>query len=164
MTSCLRVLTSASLDSSPSLLLVSPDGSKVLINCGEGCQRAFIEYGQKVATVQAVCLTQLNHDAVGGLPGFLLTASDIHALHSNSSNQGKNGGVAGTTTTTTTIVEENEILVQDDDDEPAQQGSNTLALQQRKKSKKTSLVRSLQTSCPNRNADAREHSPSSRCL
>lgn len=81
MTSSLRVLTASSLDSSPSLLLVSPDGSKVLIDCGEGSQRAFIEYGQKVSSVQAVCLTQISHESVGGLPGFLLTSSDIHALN-----------------------------------------------------------------------------------
>jgi ribonuclease Z len=77
MTSCVRVLTAASLDSSPSLLLVAPDGSKVLIDCGEGCQRAFIEGSQKVATVQAICLTKISHTTVGGLPGFLLTSSDI---------------------------------------------------------------------------------------
>lgn len=86
MTSSIRVLTAASIDSSPSLLLVAPDGSKILIDCGEGCQRAFIEYSQKVSSVQCICLTQLCNDSIGGLPGLLLTLSDILALNDNDDN------------------------------------------------------------------------------
>ena len=31
--------------------------------------------------MQAICLTQISHETVGGLPGFLLTSSDIHSLN-----------------------------------------------------------------------------------
>ena len=67
------------MDSSPAILLINTDGSKILVNCGEGCQRTFLEHSQKLATVQAVCLTDLTHDTVGGLPGMILTVSDVAA-------------------------------------------------------------------------------------
>ena len=86
MTSSIRILTTSSLDSNPSLLIVSPDGSKTLINCGEGCQRSFLESGSssgvvasalRVSSVNRICLTHIGHDAVGGLPGMILTTSDV---------------------------------------------------------------------------------------
>jgi ribonuclease Z len=79
MTSCVRILSTASVDSSPSILLVATDGSKVLVNCGEGCQRAFIEYGQRLSTVSTICLCSLHHSMVGGLPGAILTTADVVA-------------------------------------------------------------------------------------
>ena len=75
MTSCLRVLSTQELDSFPSILLVSPNGKKILVNCGEGCQRIFLEHGQKVSSIDTVCLTHLGHESLGGLPGMILTAS-----------------------------------------------------------------------------------------
>ena len=77
MTSCVRVLSTQALDSFPSILLVAPNGKKILVNCGEGCQRIFLEFGQKVSTIDTVCLTHLGHETVGGLPGMILTASDV---------------------------------------------------------------------------------------
>lgn len=77
MTCLVRILTTKSVDSSPAILLISPDGSKTLVNCGEGCQRVFLEYGQKLSTVNRVCLTHLSHDSIGGLPGLILTTADI---------------------------------------------------------------------------------------
>lgn len=86
MTSSIRILTIASLDSSPSLLIVSPDGSKTLINCGEGCQRSFLESASassacvgtlRVSSVNRVCLTHIGHDTLGGLPGMILTTADV---------------------------------------------------------------------------------------
>jgi ribonuclease Z len=77
MTCSVRILTTHTLDSSPSILLVSPDGSKTVVNCGEGCQRSFLEYSQKMTTVNRVCLTHLSHDSIGGLPGMILTSSDV---------------------------------------------------------------------------------------
>eukprot|EP00536_Pseudo-nitzschia_multiseries_P004462 jgi/Psemu1/253636/estExt_Genewise1Plus.C_740055 len=77
MTSSVRVLSTQTLDSSPSILLVAPNGKKTLVNCGEGCQRIFLEFGQKVATIDRVCLTHLGHATIGGLPGMILTASDV---------------------------------------------------------------------------------------
>jgi len=112
-------LTEATLDSSPSLLLVSPDGSKTLVNCGEGCQRSFLEAvgGLRLRTVHRVCLTHIGHDAIGGLPGMILTVADsvdttTTALHRMS-----------TTTTTTTANhvnagEKRKISEKDDDARP----------------------------------------------
>ena len=79
MTASVRILTIASLDSNPSLLVVSPDGSKTLVNCGEGCQRSFLESAAavRISSVNRVCLTHLGHDAVGGLPGMILTSADV---------------------------------------------------------------------------------------
>ena len=84
MTASIRVLTTSALDSSPSLLIVSPNGSKTLINCGEGCQRSFLESSSKagvgslrVSSVNRICLTHIDHHAVGGLPGMILTTADV---------------------------------------------------------------------------------------
>lgn len=79
MTAVVRILTVSTVDSSPAILLVAPDGGKILVNCGEGCQRSFLETAQRISTVQAVCLTHLSHDSVGGLPGMILTAADAAA-------------------------------------------------------------------------------------
>lgn len=99
MTTSIRVLTTSTLDSSPSLLIAGGDGSKILINCGEGCQRSFLESSSssslarstssgaslssrpntgalKVRSVKMVCLTSLGHESLGGLPGFILTSAD----------------------------------------------------------------------------------------
>ena len=79
MTASVRVLTTLSVDSSPTLLIVSPDGSKTIVNCGEGCQRTFLEYTQKMSSVDRVCLTHLSHETVGGLPGMILSTADVAA-------------------------------------------------------------------------------------
>lgn len=77
MTASVRILTTSSVDSNPAILLVEPDGSKILINCGEGSQRSFLDSQQRVSTVKAVCLTHLSYESIGGLPGMILTASDV---------------------------------------------------------------------------------------
>jgi ribonuclease Z len=86
MTASIRILTIATLDSNPSLLIVSPDGSKTLINCGEGCQRSFLESASassadvgtlRISSVNRVCLTHIGHDTLGGLPGMILTTADV---------------------------------------------------------------------------------------
>mmetsp|Transcript_42264 Transcript_42264/g.47210 ORF Transcript_42264/g.47210 Transcript_42264/m.47210 type:complete len:900 (-) Transcript_42264:115-2814(-) len=77
MTSCVRVLSTQTLDSFPSILLVSRNGKKIIVNCGEGCQRVFLEFGQKISTVDRICLTHLGHETIGGLPGMILTTSDV---------------------------------------------------------------------------------------
>lgn len=87
MTASVRVLSTSSVDSSPSILFIAPNGSKVLVNCGEGCQRLFLEHSQKISTVKAVCLTHLANETIGGLPGMILTTADaanISALASGS--------------------------------------------------------------------------------
>ena len=87
MTSCVRVLSTQELDSFPSILLVSPNGKKILVNCGEGCQRIFLEHGQKVSSIDTVCLTHLGHESLGGLPGMILTASDVLKMATESAKQ-----------------------------------------------------------------------------
>jgi len=87
MTACVRILSTSSVDSSPSILLVNADGTKILVDSGEGCQRCFLEHGQKVSTVRAVCLTHLSHTSIGGLPGLILTSADVQASSSGSEYQ-----------------------------------------------------------------------------
>lgn len=77
MSAVVRILSTKGLDSSPTILMVSPGGDKTIINCGEGCQRIFLEFSQKMATVSRVCLTHLSHESIGGLPGMILTTADI---------------------------------------------------------------------------------------
>mmetsp|Transcript_19884 Transcript_19884/g.41926 ORF Transcript_19884/g.41926 Transcript_19884/m.41926 type:complete len:939 (+) Transcript_19884:151-2967(+) len=97
MTSCVRVLSTHTLDSFPSILLVAPNGKKTLVNCGEGCQRIFLEFGQKVATIDRVCLTHLGHETIGGLPGMILTASDVLKQATDHAKQAAAVKVANTT-------------------------------------------------------------------
>lgn len=60
----------------------------------------FLEHGQKVSSIQSICLTQLQHleprgvcgsDSIGGLPGMILTTADVQALtlQANDDNQQK---------------------------------------------------------------------------
>ena len=79
MTSSVRILSTTTVDSSPAILLVAPNGKKTLVNCGEGCQRIFLEFGQKLSSVNRVCLTHLSHSTLGGLPGMILTSADVMA-------------------------------------------------------------------------------------
>lgn len=79
MTALVRILTTSTLDSSPAILLIAPDGSKILVNCGEGNQRAFLNNSQRLSTVHTVCLTHLAPEAIGGLPGTILTSADAVA-------------------------------------------------------------------------------------
>jgi ribonuclease Z len=104
MTSSLRILSTSSVDSvMPSLLLVNPDGTKYLVGCGEGSQRLMLEHQQKLATVTAVCCPVLHHSSVLGLPGWILTATDVFKnSRSQQLQQQQTTAVAVTTTTTTT--------------------------------------------------------------
>ncbi len=78
MTSSIRILTKFTVDSSPALLLVSPNGDTTLVNCGEGCQRSFLETtGLRTRSITRVCLTHIGHDAIGGLGGMVLTTADV---------------------------------------------------------------------------------------
>lgn len=84
MTTSLRVLSVGSRDfCSPALLLVGPTGRKILVNCGEGCQRAILEYKQSLRSIGHVALCSLNAHYLGGLPGFILTSSDTNTAAIN---------------------------------------------------------------------------------
>jgi ribonuclease BN (tRNA processing enzyme) len=95
-----RFLSTASVDSSPMVLLVNGDATTYLVNCGEGCQRQVLEHRQRLAGIKAVCCTRLLDGAgtIGGLPGLLLTASDAgggsgggSGSSQTKSNRGNNG-------------------------------------------------------------------------
>ena len=69
------VLSTWSSDSAPSLLFTA-DTERLVINVPEGWQRLCVEQKIKIGKVDAVCLTHLGPSAVGGLPGYQLTAYD----------------------------------------------------------------------------------------
>ncbi|KAJ8609873.1 hypothetical protein CTAYLR_007495 [Chrysophaeum taylorii] len=71
----LQLLSTSSGDSSPSVL-VSSDAERILFNAGEGWQRMCVEQGVRISRCDTMCLTHLSPDAVGGLPGYLLTTAD----------------------------------------------------------------------------------------
>lgn len=118
MTSSVRILTTASVDSTPSLLLVAPNGDKILVNCGEGCQRAFLEAsGLKLKTVKRICLTRLHPTVLGGLPGLLLTLADasenatlaVAAMQQEKANRNNNRQPQNNGTTDKTTNASNEV-------------------------------------------------------
>ena len=71
----LQVLASGTWDAPASLFLTSlQSGDSYLFNCGEGLQRFCQEHGLKMAgRLRRVLLTRLTWEAIGGLPGALLT-------------------------------------------------------------------------------------------
>ena len=85
MSASIKILTTSTIDSSPSVLFISPNGRKTLINCGEGCQRSFLEASERVRSVNQICLTHIGHGATGGLPGMILTSADAAAASSGDS-------------------------------------------------------------------------------
>lgn len=70
-----QLLSTWTGDSAPSLLVVA-DAERLVFNAPEGWQRLCVEHGVKVARVSTLCVTDLSPSAVGGLPGYMLTAAD----------------------------------------------------------------------------------------
>lgn len=54
-------------------LLYRFNGTKILIDCGEGTQVSVKQAGWGFKSIDAVCLTHYHADHTAGLPGFLLT-------------------------------------------------------------------------------------------
>ena len=48
----------------------------VCVGAGEGWQRLCVELGVKISRVERVAVTHLDPSAVGGVPGYCLTAAD----------------------------------------------------------------------------------------
>lgn len=71
----LHILSTRTSDSSPSVML-SADRERIVFNAGEGWQRLCVEQGVRVSKCDTMCLTHISPEAVGGLPGYLLTAAD----------------------------------------------------------------------------------------
>lgn len=57
-------------------LLVSYNGSKILIDCGEGTQVAMKVQGTGFKAIDAICFTHYHADHTAGLPGLLLTIAN----------------------------------------------------------------------------------------
>ena len=94
MTASIKILTTSTIDSSPSIIIVSPNGHKTLINCGEGCQRSFLESTDRVRSVNQVCLTHIGYTATGGLPGMILTSADAAQASATALEQNGQGASA----------------------------------------------------------------------
>ena len=54
-------------------LMVTYNGSSLLIDCGEGTQIAIREKGWSFKPIDVICFTHFHGDHIGGLPGLLLT-------------------------------------------------------------------------------------------
>jgi ribonuclease Z len=91
MTASVKILTTSTIDSSPSIIIVSPNGHKTLINCGEGCQRSFLESTDRVRSVNQVCITHIGYTATGGLPGMILTSADAAQASATALRVGQKG-------------------------------------------------------------------------
>ena len=68
-----QILSTYSVDSYPCIAIIS-ENSRILIDCGEGTQRLCIEHRIRLSKLECICLTRLNPQTMGGLPGLCLTA------------------------------------------------------------------------------------------
>lgn len=57
-------------------LLISYNGSKILIDCGEGTQVSMKMSGSGFKAIDAICFTHYHADHTAGLPGLLLTIAN----------------------------------------------------------------------------------------
>ncbi|KAJ2895052.1 hypothetical protein IWW38_002405, partial [Coemansia aciculifera] len=57
-------------------VLVQIDSQRYLFNCGEGTQRLGFENKMRMSKISAIFLTRVDWEAMGGLPGMLLTLAD----------------------------------------------------------------------------------------
>ncbi|WIA11634.1 hypothetical protein OEZ85_011737 [Tetradesmus obliquus] len=72
----LQVFNVDNSTASPSVLLVL-DNKRYLFNAGEGIQRHFIEYKQKMRQITSVLATRVSTDTLAGLPGMLLSQVSV---------------------------------------------------------------------------------------
>eukprot|EP01027_Heterolobosea_sp_BB2_P010403 GEZU01015266.1.p1 GENE.GEZU01015266.1~~GEZU01015266.1.p1 ORF type:complete len:382 (-),score=101.15 GEZU01015266.1:372-1487(-) len=77
-----QILGTATGDSCPSVLIFF-DNKRYLFDCGEGTQRFCTEFKVKLSKLANVFVTEVAPDAVGGLPGMMLTLADIGHSHLN---------------------------------------------------------------------------------
>ncbi|KZT39457.1 hypothetical protein SISSUDRAFT_984836 [Sistotremastrum suecicum HHB10207 ss-3] len=68
-------LSQSTADSNPSILLTF-DSGKYLFNCGEGTTRLLIQNRRGFRKVKGIFATRVNTDAVGGIPGTLMSLAD----------------------------------------------------------------------------------------
>jgi len=75
----LRIIGSGGGDLSPSILL-NFDQKSYLFNCGEGTQRFCIQHKIKLGKISNVFFTRTSYDAMGGMPGLMLTLETANSL------------------------------------------------------------------------------------
>ncbi|KAG0356174.1 hypothetical protein BG005_004902 [Podila minutissima] len=76
MKAYLQVLSSGTADCSPSIILHF-DSQRYMINCGEGTQRLCMESKLRFSKLQTILFTRNHWECFGGVPGMLLTLSDV---------------------------------------------------------------------------------------
>ncbi|KAG0093309.1 hypothetical protein BGZ92_006417 [Podila epicladia] len=76
MKAYLQVLSSGTADCSPSIILHF-DSQRYMINCGEGTQRLCMESKMRFSKLQTILFTRNHWECFGGVPGMLLTLSDV---------------------------------------------------------------------------------------
>ena len=76
-----QVLGTGANNLAPSLLVRTIRGN-YLFNAGDGLQRFFVEHKVKMGKIKGIFLTDLSSETIGGLPGALLTMSDLSADNS----------------------------------------------------------------------------------
>ncbi|KAJ1511101.1 hypothetical protein HMI54_001047 [Coelomomyces lativittatus] len=70
-----EIAYSGSFDASPSIVFKF-DSKHYLFNCGEVSQRFFIQHKLKISRIEQLFATKFDWNAIGGIPGFLLTRND----------------------------------------------------------------------------------------
>ncbi|KAF9159871.1 Zinc phosphodiesterase ELAC protein 2 [Actinomortierella ambigua] len=76
MKAYLQVLSNGTADCSPSVILHF-DSQRYMINCGEGTQRLCMESKLRFSKLKTIFFTRTHWDCAGGVPGMLLTLSDV---------------------------------------------------------------------------------------
>ncbi|KDO32916.1 hypothetical protein SPRG_02608 [Saprolegnia parasitica CBS 223.65] len=72
----IQVLGVGSAEMAPSVI-VTGESQRYLFNACEGLQRVCMEHRVRLGKLQTVLLTELTSETLGGLPGLILTISDI---------------------------------------------------------------------------------------
>ncbi|KAG0050666.1 Zinc phosphodiesterase ELAC protein 2 [Gryganskiella cystojenkinii] len=80
MKAYLQILSTGTADCPPSIVLHF-DSQRYMINCGEGIQRLCLESKFRYGKLKTILLTRNHWDCFGGLPGMMLTVSDVGIRH-----------------------------------------------------------------------------------
>ncbi|KAG0231928.1 Zinc phosphodiesterase ELAC protein 2 [Actinomortierella wolfii] len=78
MKAYLQILSNGTVDCRPSLILHF-DSQRYMINCSEGTQRLCMESKMRFSKLKTIFFTRTHWDCAGGVPGMLLTLSDVGA-------------------------------------------------------------------------------------
>lgn len=67
----IQILSVESVDSSPSVVIAT-ENNRYIFDIGEGTQRLCVEHKTRLGKVHGLFITRLNHEVLGGLPGWTL--------------------------------------------------------------------------------------------